>query len=191
MGPARRTDRSDVAASQLMYNGQVLLWNGVGRFKATSGLLGFQRPAYQCVVEKGPTPEGAYLVWLVEAGTADGDEYCQLTPSRGRQSIPRGTAAGACEPWWANWGWNRIRFEAADEETRSRCRPSRAGFYLHDSVKGYSHGCIEVEGRFFEVLGSFIEDLRRRRVPLRHLSLSVRYAPGRETSGGTAIGLAP
>jgi hypothetical protein len=181
--------RIERPSSDLLFDGQVLFWNGKGRFKATSGLPGFQMPAYQCVVEKGPTPEGFYAVHLLERGVAPtaSEEYCRLKPSRGLQSIPRGSAAGRCEPFWANWGWNRIRFDAADAETISRCKPPRSGFYLHDSVKGYSHGCIEVEAKFFAVLRSFLDDLGERRVRLPSLGLTVRYVPARATNGGTAL----
>ena len=44
---------------------------------------------------------------------------------------------------WANWGNNRVRFEPADVITKNKCKTNRGEFYLHDSVKIYSHGCIE------------------------------------------------
>lgn len=72
--------------------------------------------------------------------------------------------------------------EAADVKTRHACKPTRGGFYLHDSVKGYSHGCIEVEGIFFESLSKFAHATR-----LNHLILRVKYVPGRATNGGTRV----
>lgn len=69
----------------------------------------------------------------------------------GLEYHPRGQAAGTCEIYWANWGYNRIRLESADEKTRKACGGKRGGFYIHDSTKGYSHGCIEVEPVFFSV----------------------------------------
>lgn len=42
-----------------------------------------------------------------------------------------------------NWGYNRIRLESADEKTRKACGGKRGGFYIHDSTKGYSHGCMK------------------------------------------------
>jgi hypothetical protein len=90
---------------------------------------------------------------------------------------PRG---GRCEPYFANWGYNRVRFYAADLTTQRRCAPARDGFYLHASTKGFSHGCIEVENQFFGEIASLA---RSRRV--HRLTLKVAYVPGRPTYGGT------
>jgi hypothetical protein len=70
--------------------------------------------------------------------------------------------------------------EPADVKKRQACDPRRGGFYLHDSVKGYSHGCIEVEGLFFESLRKFAGGTRQ-----SHMVLRVKYAPDRVTNGGT------
>lgn len=171
----------------LIYDGQKLSWHGHGRFKASSGMPGFQAPRYQCMVDKGPTPEGRYLVYLTGGGMAEVDfEYCTIKPSRGLQVLP-GPNASMCAAHWANWGWNRIRFEAADEATAARCRTARTGFYLHDSIKGYSHGCIEVESLFFDELRGFLWELEKKKQRRTHLSLEVRYVPGQKTNGGTAL----
>ena len=53
-------------------------------------------------------------------------------------------------------------------------------FYIHDSSKGFSHGCIEVEGRFFFVLRDFAKSQSRPR-----LILKVEYKVGQATNGGT------
>lgn len=164
-------------------DGQQLDWKGMGKFKATSGLEGSQLPAEQCKRDAGPVPEGLYKVYLVELGAAvdDGTGVCALRPARGIQSIPRGSKAGECEPYWANWGFNRARMEPADIATRARCKPvMRGGFYLHDSTKGYTHGCIEVEGRLFPILRN-----HHKLTKAQTLTLKVAYVPGRETNGGT------
>jgi hypothetical protein len=80
----------------------------------------------------------------------------------------------------ANWGRNRSRLEPADIKTRHACMPIRSGFYLHDSTKGFSHGCIEVEGRFFTVLRSRVPSHSR-----AYFILKVKYAARRATNGGT------
>lgn len=164
------------------YNGQVLTWKGAGDFKATSGLPGFQAPGNSCLRDKGPMPEGIYRVLIANRGTAsdDGTGQCNLQPGSGIQSIPRGADAGACEPFWANWGNNRARLEPADAPTRHACSPARGGFYLHDSTKGYSHGCIEIEPRFFPLLRA-----RARHAPRGYFVLKVKYVRGRPTYGGT------
>lgn len=164
------------------FDGQTLTWHGSGRFRATTGLPEHQFPQYQCVKDAGPVPEGLYKVFVNSLGSArdDGTGFCNLSPGWGIQTIPRGAAAGECESFWANWGRNRARMEPADSKTRSACSPIRGGFYLHDSTKGYSHGCIEVESSFFSILRSRASSARR-----GQFLLQVRYVPDRVTNGGT------
>lgn len=93
----------------LFYDGQFIKWNDKRLvFKATSGMPGHQLPEKQCIPDAGPVPEGLYKVYIVDHGLAkdDGRGACALKPSWGIQEIPRGAKAGACEPYWANWGKN-------------------------------------------------------------------------------------
>jgi hypothetical protein len=168
--------------ADMEFDGQVLSWKGSGTFKATTGLPGYQVPAEQCTKNKGPTPEAMYKVLITEKGAAadDGTGFCNLAPGWGVQTIPRGAKAGSCDPYWANWGYNRARLEPADAHTRHACFPRRDGFYLHDSAKGYSHGCIEVEPTFFATLR-----LRAGTAKRGYFLLKVKYVPGRPTNGGT------
>ena len=143
----------------LTYDGHFLKWGDKAlTFKASSGLPGHQIPGEQCTPDAGPLPEGLYKVYLADHGMAkdNGKGICALAPSWGIQEIPRGITAGLCEKYWANWGTIRARMEPADEKSRRHCAPiSRGGFYLHDSAKGYSHGCIEVENGIFKYLRQY------------------------------------
>jgi hypothetical protein len=66
---------------------------------------------------------------------------------------------------------------------KKTCTPiSRGGFYLHDSVKGYSHGCIEVESRLFTHLRE-----HQKLSKAQTLILQVKYVVGRKINGGTKI----
>jgi hypothetical protein len=165
----------------LEYDGQTLRWMPNGpSYPATSGLPEHQRPADQCLPDAGPIPKGTYYLQLhVEShkyATDDGTSRCNLTVGEGIQYIPRGgdpanapkgALAGKCEPYWANWGWRRVRLEAADTVTARACMPRRGGFYIHDSSKGYSHGCIEVDSSFFTKLMNFASHTRQRRMLLK------------------------
>lgn len=170
----------------LFYNGQILKWNDKGlAFKATSGMKGHQMPGEQCVPDAGPVPEGEYKIYISDHGMAkdDGRGICALKPSWGIKEIPRGAKAGMCEPYWANWGKNRARMEPANETTKRRCAPiARGGFYLHDSIKGYSHGCIEVDTKIFGHLRKYHSASKKQTIILQ-----VKYAVGRGTNGGTKI----
>lgn len=169
----------------MLYDGQTIRWSVRGTFKATSGLPGSQFPQDSCVPNSGPIPEGFYTIFISDHGIAkdDGSGYCALKPSWGIQEIPRGSAAGVCESYWANWGRNRARMEPADITTKNRCFPTmRGGFYLHDSTKGYSHGCIEVETRLFSSLRNHHKETQK-----STLIIKVSYINGRSTNGGTKI----
>lgn len=152
----------DAKGERLVYDGHTLKWKNPGdgqpaaSYKATSGLPGHQVTMDQCLKDAGPIPEGKYKFRLIidpkkyarDSGTGE----CNLRSSSRIQKIPRGAKAGECEEFWANWGRNRVRIDAADAKTRGACKPRRSGFYIHDSHKGYSHGCIEVEALFFDRL---------------------------------------
>ena len=51
---------------------------------------------------------------------------------------------------------------------------------MHDSTKGYTHGCIEVDPRFFSILRSYVNKTKKKR-----LYLQVDYGAGGSTYGGT------
>jgi hypothetical protein len=68
--------------------------------------------------------------------------------------------------------------------TRAQCNGGRSGFYIHDSTKGYSHGCIEVEGAFFNHFIALVSSQPLKK-PKLWLTLSVKYTPGQPTNGGT------
>ena len=164
----------------MIFDGQTINWMGIGVYRATSGMRDQQYPEFQCIPDAGPIPEGVYRIFSADLGTAkdDGRGICALSPAWGVQRIPRGERAGACEPYWANWGNYRAKIEPADEITKQACLPVRSGFFIHDSTKGYSHGCIEVEPKFFETLFGF----KRKK-----LFIKVKYVKGVQTNGGTKV----
>jgi len=170
----------------LLYDGPRLQWPGQGIFRASSGLPGRQSSVLQCDPIGGPIPEGSYFFLLredttVPAPTAD----CHIDPSWTIQRIPSGQAAGECAPYWAAWGKNRVRLNRAGRLPPD-CRVPRDGFYLHDSGKGYTHGCIEVEPRFFEVLRHMVATMNSPHGKRRdRLNLLVKYMSGQTTNGGT------
>ncbi|WP_299436010.1 hypothetical protein [uncultured Rhodospira sp.] len=152
---------ADINGEHLLYDGQNLHWKSPkdgkpeAKYPATSGMPGAQNKRHTCAPDKGPVPEGLYVMrtWIDDKpAQADGSGTCTLKPSWRIQTIPRGAAAGACERYWANWGDHRVRIEPANTATRTACTPHRGGFHLHDSTKGYSHGCIEVDTKFFDRL---------------------------------------
>jgi len=132
------------------YTGQTLtIWPGafkdrgdppIVQCKATSGYPNYQNPVFANQV-LGPVPQGHYRVNL------------SLDPKRWANIVPSGENLAAA------YGVQRIRpsYVGPNGETlipqgwgtwRARLAPinvstTRSNFYLHNSTKGFTHGCIE------------------------------------------------
>lgn len=180
-------------APDLEFDGQTLTWKSKGKtYKASSGLIpekpgdtDWRESKYMCVVDHGPIPEGKYSLGTFidpqKYSKDNGSGTCDLRASGYIQQIPRGAMAGECEQYWINWGNNRVALEPEDAAARHGCNPGRGGFYIHDSVKGYTHGCIEVQTAFFNDLYSYASTSKRKR-----LTLKVKYTH-QSTYGGTKV----
>jgi hypothetical protein len=177
----------DVAdrSADMTYTGRYLCWHGslprdlrpAGPllFVATSGLVGHQIAALQKEADHGPLPEGLYTLTSsvdpkqasVEAANARGEDSLKNV-GEGIQFLRIG-GNGPVDP---QWGTLRVRLTP-----RQGNMYGRGGFYLHNSHKGFSHGCIEVgkspEGvDFFSSLLSYASEPGRR----SQLMLRVKYA---------------
>lgn len=83
--------------------------------------------------------------------------------------------------WLNDWDKDRkelfhkswTRKDIVQHFDKARCAGvgGRNGFYLHDSKKGHTQGCIEVEAKFFVALRKFMSDNKK----LRSLALRVSY----------------
>lgn len=178
--------------ADMSYNGTTLKW-GARSYRASSGMAEWHDPAlgpktdyrvakYQGS-QGGPVPEGNYVLHVFLNGTAGltklgPDAEVASTQTGGIQNIPK-VIVGGDEYSFPDWGTRRIRlFKGKGNSTK------RDNFYLHDSSKGFSHGCIEVDGKFFE-------DLRQELIVMHKskkydITLTVQYAsPGSSTNRGT------
>lgn len=171
------------------FDGRFLHWNeprdgirSAKPYKATSGLEGHQFPNEQCAKEMGPVPVGNYRVLLrqeVSDAKVNPRELCGLLPGFGVEVIP--PHVGQCVETYSAWGKHRARFLPADQATKERCPDPRTGLYLHDSTKGYSHGCIEVEPAFFTRFINYCSLLGKGFIPLK---VQYKYDT---TNGGTKV----
>lgn len=177
----------------ILYNGPFLIASFSGKtkiYKATSGMVDFQKAEFQSKKDAGPIPAGRYNLLLMEDKSQAKGNFttCSLIPSQKLQRIPRGMDAvipttiqerlrrqgysdTTCDTYWANWGANRI---AVSPLTGTKTF-GRAGFYIHDSQKFFTHGCIEVEPVFFDDLRLFMKSTKK-----KFLLLKVEY-PSPET----------
>jgi hypothetical protein len=173
-------------AEDMLYDGTRLDWYGHGNFPATSGLPGHQTAAEQSSPEMGPIPEGLFSFPLALARDADMIGPGQLDRREGVEHVPESVSYGGQE--YENWAWgpDRVRLTTLRvDDPRNR---HRGGFYLHDSTKGYSHGCVEVDPLFFHRLRAYIGLPPVRRGGRYRLYLRVKYSsPDAGTYGGTRV----
>lgn len=59
------------------------------------------------------------------------------------------------------WGADRVRLTTLMIDSPKNRH--RGGFYLHDSTKGFSHGCIEVDPIFFAQLRAFVKESQKQK----------------------------
>lgn len=71
------------------------------------------------------------------------------------------------------WGSNRVRLNII--KIYNGDAKHRNGFYLHDSVKGFSHGCIEVDTAFFKRLCLFAAEQSQKKNGKKTMNLLVKY----------------
>lgn len=126
----------------------------VVKYKASSGLPGYQRARNTNIKDAGPVPEGKYWIYLIPnpARVAKHDPRTgELLSNKdgGIEKIPSSIINTAGQTIiYPGWGSTRARL-FADKGTQVF---GRNNFYLHDSHKGYSHGCIETNPHIFDLL---------------------------------------
>jgi RHS repeat-associated protein len=143
--------------------------------RATSGYSDRQAPQYQSL-EAGPVPEGLYRVNLAldpsrfASLAADGSNlYSAFGVQRikDRYRLPDGQ--------WGypeGWGTWRARLE------KVRVGSKRDNFYLHDSTKGYTHGCIETCSDLYDRFAKYHQQ------GIGSILVNVSYTT-QSTNGGT------
>ena len=145
----------------------------------------FQFKKYEHIRDRGPIPQGTFLIPLQDGGTVTtfksaGDlHYDKDSEIQSMQCVTTPDQKNYLE-FNHDWGMNRVRLTPIKiENPKAR---HRGGFYIHDSVKGYSSGCIEVDTGFFTELRKFAKAHSNKGV----LKLIVSYRLN-STYGGTWI----
>jgi len=127
-------------------------------YDATSGLPGYQNSKYQGKEDAGPIPEGTYKINLKPDPNREAKvdpKTGELKPGTGIEQIPDVGYTSDGQAWeYPGWGDTR----AALEPSAGTDTLGRGGFYIHDSTKGYTHGCIEVESGIFDDMIDYRND---------------------------------
>ena len=125
-----------------------------------------QQAKYQRYSDIGPTPEGKYKINL----SPDPDRIAEADPHTGAlkrnvdggiERIPdfvENTENSGSRWTYAAWGKNRARLEPIEVTGATAKDRDLNSFYFHDSEKGYSHGCTEVESALFTKLREYREE---------------------------------
>ena len=125
-----------------------------------------QQAKYQRYSDIGPTPEGKYKINL----SPDPDRIAEADPHTGAlkrnvdggiERIPdfvENTENPGSHWTYAAWGKNRARLEPIEVTGATAKDRDLNSFYFHDSEKGYSHGCTEVESALFTKLREYREE---------------------------------
>jgi hypothetical protein len=165
------------------YTGQSLQWYAGNpgnratillRCAATSGLVNFQEPRFADRRDVGPVPQGWYTIdlrpdpWRVATigptNELNSSVGIQRIPRRGNDGLPLTVIPNA----WGTW--------------RARLEPSQASgrdnFYLHNSQKGETHGCIETCDDVFQ-------EMLRYRMIANSIRVHVDYRGATSTRGPT------
>ncbi len=133
----------------LTFNGKYLIWLGQQNdkkyeWRAISGKSGYQSGKHQKLADKGPIPEGTWLVKQNQS-QAIGDRawYEVIAAELGRTAWPGGESA---------WGKHRIWLEPADDTNTH----SRTGFSIHGGDDPGSAGCIDLTKNMQDFISKFI-----------------------------------
>ena len=129
----------------------------------------------------GPTPEGDYKIDL----TPDPNRIVSVDPESGGTNPGKGIEKlpskvllnGGQTMTYGSWGTIRARLQ----KDPGNKRIGGDNFYLHDSDKGYSHGCIEVSKS--KIFGQL---LKYRSSGIKSIRVKVKYpSPKTVTNGGS------
>ncbi|HVO63643.1 MAG TPA: RHS repeat-associated core domain-containing protein, partial [Terriglobales bacterium] len=172
----------------LEYTGQTLtVWPGkykdrghapLLQCRASSGLPGHQSPSEQNSPDTGPVHEGHYWINLALDPHRWAGFYQptnELAAAYGVQRIrPEYTLSDGRIGYPTGWGTWRARLEPRDAST------ARHNFYLHNSTKGYTHGCIETCDTLYDRFVKYHDQ------GLRGIDVMVDYTTN-STNGGTLV----
>ncbi|PZR07136.1 MAG: hypothetical protein DI539_23990, partial [Flavobacterium psychrophilum] len=195
-----QAEQANAAADQwIFYDGKIItVYEGsvgdkskvVGVYKGTSGYkdpqdpsIDFQNAGEQKTKNFGPVPKGKYRINLVpDPNRVADDDDGELIPSPqgGIQQVPQSTWSndGKTEYEQTNWGTWRARLQPL----KGTNTYGRTTFYLHNSTKGYSHGCIECSNGIYNVLINY------RNAGKKFIDVVIDYPNNNSsTNGGTYV----
>ena len=172
-------------------NDEIMVFNATSGFMNEKNNRNYQSAEYQTFENAGPTPEGLYHVNLKpdpsrHAGryqNADGTFDYKKSPDGGIEQLSYDEPNDQGEMvHWSSSDWGEQRAALTPDEVTGATNSQRDNnsYYFHDSHKGYTHGCIEVESSLFNMLVIYRADGNT------SIPVQVKYPnPKHNTNGGT------
>ena len=132
----------------LDFNGQELRWHQnnevTNSWKAMSGKPDYQCKEYDSVKDKGPLPEGK---WLVRQSQHQNYDQTQTVWDKLKNNLGKGRWPGGKD----SWGNNRIWLEPAQGTDNK----NRTGISIHGGKEYGSGGCIDLTDKMDEFTNKF------------------------------------
>ncbi|MEE3486294.1 MAG: RHS repeat-associated core domain-containing protein, partial [Bacteroidales bacterium] len=145
--------------------------NPIHEYKASSGLLACEesnnedlRNTSKQYVPNGPTVEGKYQINLkldpdrMAEPIYLPDDGVDLKRGSGIEQIPKEVVSASGEDIYTFPGWGKQRAHLDPISVPDVKGRDEMSFYMHDSSKGFTHGCVEIESSFFDDLRDYRND---------------------------------
>lgn len=164
-------------------------------FKADSGYRGpeitgrsklnYQNSKYQNARDAGPTPEGKYHINLkpdperIAKQDINSPSGLVKNPEGGIEKTTNGEKTAFNKQIVAAWGENRAHLEPDKVTGAKPDERDNDSYYLHDSNKESTHGCTEIDKKFFTVLTEYRKNGNKK------IDVIVDYPNNDYRTGGT------
>ena len=163
-------------------------------YKSTSGYANefygedFRNSKYQHIPNLGPTVEGKYQLKLGDGSIKKAKTHkgALIRANDGIESLTEIDSVDN-DAILQSWGEKRIRMQKVDvkqpvdNESGEISERDLDSFYFHDSKKGHTSGCHEIESQFFDDLQEHSKKGNKK------IEVKVEYKANQSTYGGTDL----
>ena len=171
--------------SKLLYTFNATSGNIVDR--KDGGQNNYQEARFQNIKDKGPTPEGDYHINLepdpdrqVETFWNNGNIDFKKREEGGIETLTFPNPTTGTLSYSPAWGMHRAALTPDNVTGAKDSERDNSSYYFHDSTKGYTHGCTEVDTELFSQLKDY------RNAGNTRIDVVVKYNdPHHKTNGGT------
>ena len=170
---------------------EIMVYNATSGYKDEDQNIDFQSAEYQSFENMGPTPEGIYHINLKPDPSRHAKIYQKSNGSMDyiksrdggieQLSYDAVDEQGQMMHYYSpSWGNQRAALTPDKVTGATNSQRKNDSYYFHDSQKGYTHGCVEVESGLFNMLVLY------REAGNNSISVQIQYPDSKhKTNGGT------